>query len=319
LAKGYEITSGNRANIPTLKEYLVQWLKNKSEYVEDRTVRGYEERLKDVIRVMDNPDILLPHLTTSDLEQVKHKLIQERDEKGTKNRTINIKMSVVKSAITHAYNHGLILRNIGLPIEPLPENDSTVKGFFTETEIEKLLKFAHLDWKGVILFSAHTGLRCSNVCELKWEDINWSTKELTVIHYKQGRMKKVKVVKHHAMTPEMLGYLEFIGKEETGFLFPKVNSMNKHTRPNSFAKIMLKARVPKVVRRKGREESRTFHCVRHSFNTFLANGGVNIEDRCAIIGHATEVINEVYTHRDQNVLQEIVLKSMPKLNWQTAQ
>ena len=41
----------------------------------------------------------------------------------------------------------------------------------------------------------------------------------------------------------------------------------------------------------------SFHSLRHTFNSILANAGVPEETRMALTGHTTRAMNQVYTHR----------------------
>ena len=41
----------------------------------------------------------------------------------------------------------------------------------------------------------------------------------------------------------------------------------------------------------------TFHSLRHTFNSILANAGIPEETRMALTGHKTREQNQVYTHR----------------------
>ena len=43
---------------------------------------------------------------------------------------------------------------------------------------------------------------------------------------------------------------------------------------------------------------RTFHSLRHSFNSALANAGVSEEVRMKLTGHSSKAMNARYTHLD---------------------
>jgi len=50
----------------------------------------------------------------------------------------------------------------------------------------------------------------------------------------------------------------------------------------------------------------TFHSLRHTFNSILANAGVPEETRIALTGHTTREQNQVYTHRQLQTYVEAV-------------
>ena len=316
LSMGFETAEGKEASMITLKDYLAQWLNTRKDYVAGVSIKNYRIHVKSLLGIMGSiADKLLANLTTSDLHQIKSDLISEAKLRGTTNITINIKMKTIKMAITEAYNNGIILRNVGLPIKDLPQDDSFIKGAFSKSEIEKLLKVAPEGWKGAILFASQTGLRARNIGNLKWGDVDIGRKILTVIPVKQRRIKE-KQVRHFRLTDEMLGYLEFIGIQKTGVLFPNVGNRHCGARSDKFRNIMRDAGVPREIEKEGRVEIRSFHSLRHSFNTFLAQAKVSQDMRMKITGHATAAINEIYTHQEEKELHEVVLQSLPKFEWQ---
>jgi site-specific recombinase XerD len=62
----------------------------------------------------------------------------------------------------------------------------------------------------------------------------------------------------------------------------------------------------------GRKQwSLSFHSLRHSFNSALANAGVDVEVRQELTGHASAEQNESYTHRHIESLRKAVMKVPP--------
>ena len=50
----------------------------------------------------------------------------------------------------------------------------------------------------------------------------------------------------------------------------------------------------------------TFHSLRRSFNSALANAGLPKEVRMKLTGHSTKAMNEVYTHIQIDTLKNAV-------------
>ena len=319
LRKGYEIANGEEAKSPTLKRFLTEWVSNRELHIASSTFQSYSRNIGCLFEAMGSlADTRLSYLTTVDLERIQRSLLHTAREKKTKMRTLNYKMSLLKSAVTDAYNKGLIHRNIGLAVKDLPEDDSTLKAPFTKEEIEKLIKAASEGWKGAILFGSQTGLRIKNLAELQWADINLADREMIVIPCKQRRAKKKKS-RSFCLTDQMYKYLNSIGPKEEGFVFPEVAAIHKTSRSKKFAKIMRDAGVPKEVTLPDRQIGvRTFHSLRHSFNTFMAQSGVSQEVRMQITGHASEAVNDMYTHFDTEMIRNAVQQGIPEIKWQNA-
>jgi integrase len=50
----------------------------------------------------------------------------------------------------------------------------------------------------------------------------------------------------------------------------------------------------------------TFHSLRHTFNSILANAGIAEETRMALTGHTTREMNQRYTHRELSIYRDAV-------------
>jgi integrase len=50
----------------------------------------------------------------------------------------------------------------------------------------------------------------------------------------------------------------------------------------------------------------TFHSLRHTFNSILANAGIAEETRMALTGHTTRKMNQRYTHRELEVFRAAI-------------
>jgi integrase len=60
----------------------------------------------------------------------------------------------------------------------------------------------------------------------------------------------------------------------------------------------------------------SFHSLRHSFNSALANAGVSQELRQKLTGHASEAMNTLYTHHELQTIRNAVasISRLPKGN-----
>ena len=86
----------------------------------------------------------------------------------------------------------------------------------------------------------------------------------------------------------------------------------------AFKRIMEQAEVDAGVARlssgaKGRSFSlRSFHSLRHSFISALANSGVSSELRRRLSGHASEEMHALYTHHELETIRQAV-SAIPRL------
>ena len=79
----------------------------------------------------------------------------------------------------------------------------------------------------------------------------------------------------------------------------------------AFKRIMERAKIKGRLLREangaGRSQSSlTFHSLRHSFNSAMANAGISQEIRQKLTGHTSAETNKVYTHHELEALRAAV-------------
>jgi integrase len=101
-------------------------------------------------------------------------------------------------------------------------------------------------------------------------------------------------------------------------LFPQLYERSQSSLSKEFIRIMKRAGIEAGLGRaragaKGRSFSlRSFHSLRHSFNSALANAGVLGELRRKLTGHASEEMNAIYTHHELETIRQAVT-AIPRL------
>lgn len=189
-----------------------------------------------------------------------------------------------------------------------PKAESSERDVFTPDEVKRLLEAApSLEWQTLILLGYFIGARLGDCVSMKWDNVN--PEHGAIIYVQQKTGKKV-IVPMHFHVIEHLKYLSTFGT--TGFLCPKLSgkgSGGKHGLSEGFKRIVKKAGIdPMTVQGKGVRNftKRTFHSLRHSFNSALANAGVAEEIRMKLTGHSSPAMNERYTHLQVAALKKAV-------------
>jgi integrase len=159
-----------------------------------------------------------------------------------------------------------------------------------------------------------TGARLQDVANLTWDAVDLPDKIVTYRARKTG--KRVAVPIH----PELEGYLLGLLAPDNGkaHLFPKLAGRRTGGRSGlsmTFSRIMARANIASVVvyaRKKGSQgrtvRTLTFHSLRHSFNSALANAGIAQEVRQKLAGHACAEMNTIYTHHELEPLRAAVAR-----------
>jgi integrase len=187
--------------------------------------------------------------------------------------------------------------------------------------VKLLVDNAEKEWKTLILLAYYTGARLSDCCHMVWtgdrekdglsEGVNLTSSTLT---YWQQKTQKLVMVPIH---PELMTHLDGLASNDSAQKFIMPGMANKgpggrHGLSESFKTIMRKAGVDmKPVEREVGVRTlsrRTFHALRHSFTSALANAGVAPELRMKLTGHTTESTHLGYTHHEIESLRDAISK-----------
>lgn len=301
-----ERTTGEPLHHYTVRDWFAEWLAGKSQAKAEATAERYGQVTRDFLASLGNrAKLSLSHVTPKDVRGYR----DTEQAAGKSAGTANLSAKIVSTAFNAALRQGYITSNPCTALEPLPEETAERSAFTTE-QMAKLLGAAEGDWKGVILFAYFTGARLGDVVNMRWNAIDLDAKLVTFTPGKTKRTKKAVAVPLH---PELERHLLTTAGVGKAFLFPALagrGTGGKSGLSGQFARIMARAGVAGKVTRhtaQGRANSSlSFHSLRHSFNSAMANAGVSQEVRMKLTGHTTAAMNKDYTHLELEPLRAAV-------------
>ncbi len=229
-------------------------------------------------------------------------------------RSINRKLSALNSFFKHAMKNGALAKN---PMKKVvaPKVGKRLPSYVLEGEMPKVMtiEVAQNDYiknrDEIIMFLLYTtGMRRSELINLRITDINFSRKDLRVI----GKGKKERII---PISSDSIAVLKnFITLRNEHFT-ETVIADNYLLLANSGRKINPRS-VYTVVNRQLKSansaEKKSPHVLRHSFATHLLNNGADINAIKEILGHANLSATQIYTHNSIERLKEIYSKFHPK-------
>jgi integrase len=302
-----ERVTGKRIDSPTVAEWLERWIRTEKDAVAPGTLIRYEQIVRDFLSNIGA-------LAQAPLEAVSADAILEFKERwlsgGRSPRTVNQTIKILKRPFNIALDEGLIDRNPVAAVRPI-RTTTAKKDVFSPKQIQQLLEVAESDWKGMILAGYFTGGRLVDLARLTWGDINLSERTITFVQRKTGASVKIPV------HPELYEYLLEFPKPDRPErpLFPTLfnkRGTGKSGLSMSFKRLMQRAGIDDGVARAkdgklGRNVSRlSFHSLRHSFNSAMANADVPVEIRQKLTGHASQDMNKQYTHLELETVRRAV-------------
>jgi integrase len=284
--------------IVSLADHIAAWVRQQEPHVSDKTARCYWDMHRRFVAAV-GPKIAaeaVGELSREDVTNALQKIVST-PVKGTTRKitaaTANMDLRALRRALRDAVEQGLARANAAESIRPLPEDDSTERAPFTPAEVRAIIDSPQTpdDWKGAIMLAAHTGLRLGDVVNLNRSHVEGT--RLVIRPEKTKRTKKTLTV---PLTPPCVAWIG----ERTGDLFPSLKSTKTGTLSTTFTRLMERAGVPREVTIAGGiRAKRSFHCLRHSFTSWLAEADVHADVRQKLTGHSSAGVHAKYTHHDE--------------------
>jgi integrase len=291
--------------VVSLKDHLDAWVAAQTPHVAPRTIKVYEDMARRVVATLGPRTASAPvgDLTQEIVEKALIAITRTK-VKGTKRTitaaTANMDLRALRRALGDAVKQGLARANAAEGVRPLPENDSTERAPFTSQEVRTLIDGASSDqWAGAILIAAHTGLRLGDVIRLNQSHVEGT--RLVIRPEKTKHSRKTITV---PLTPPCLGWMS--GRH--GDFFPDLKDCKTGTLSTQFVRMMDRNGIPRDITEAGDvTKRRSFHSLRHSFASWLADADVHADVRQRLTGHQSAGVHGRYTHHDE-ALERAVAK-----------
>lgn len=321
----------------TLKDFIDEWMKlyESTGKVKISTIR---------VRKHETNNMLL-YFKTVKLKDITRKMYQEflfeMNKKFAENTLSGIHgtaRSIFKKAVELKYikedpTEYAVLPKRQKTVEEL-EAEHPIPKFFELKELNEFLKTAKKDddkqVHTIFMTLAYTGMRVGELCALKWKDIDFKNKEISI--YKTYYNPTNKTDKYTLLTPKTTTSkrkifiddmlikelkkhkkyqdelkLKIPSWHKEDFIFTKV--LNYPGYPEVIKQIELK--MKQIIKNAKLEKSITPHGLRHTHASLLAQAGVSLEEIMERLGHKDDSITrDIYLHVTQDMKKEASSKFM---------
>jgi integrase len=269
----------------------------------DELLEAYVEKIKDQKFYQTNTKCFIPilkqHFKGSLLSQIDYKDLEDfrdlrkntsikfkyKEPRPRSERKVDMEMAILRRMFKKAYLWEWIERNPfdrgeGLFYKKCRKRERAL----TPEEVKKLIDAASSDLKPILLTAILSGLRKSDILNLRWEDVDLEKGRITLIEQKTGKTRIIPLGDDMIM---LIQRLPVRGR----YLFPGLKDGPRNIK-RSFQVALKKSGIDpgegmkKVV----------FHTLRHSCVSQLVERGADTSMVRNYINHASTQMTEQYTH-----------------------
>jgi integrase len=311
LSEILESINGEGLRVFSVAEWFDHFVKGKRKSRSDRTGLIYEQTMKEFMEFLGpRARLNIAAITSREIADFR----DQRHAKGFAPGTVNLSVQMLSTGFSAAMRQGHITVNPCWAVEPLKDKPRR-KGVFMPEQVSALLKVATLDWRGLILAGFYTGQRLNDLANLRWRDVDLVSEIKTLRLETRKTGAEIVTVLHPVLEEHLLSLPA--PESDEAFLFPSLAQRSVSPLSREFGKLMEEARIEQHIIRERTKSGRsvnalTFHSLRHSFSSILANAGVSEERRMALAGHTSKAIHQKYTHHELERMREAI-GALPKV------
>lgn len=251
-----------------------------------------------------------------DIAQVDYPLIRswivELVQEGKTNRTINRKISVLRSYYNFLMRVGDRKSNPLRKHKPLKESKK-VQLPFSEKEIAELLDGEHFEdnhrgllAKTIIETLYSTGMRRTELVHLECNQVDFDSNTLKVI----GKRNKERII---PILPSLKKQLQSFDAQARPLRESKKNPYFFCTqRGVKISDNLVYQLVNEYFNRVSTKVKRSPHMLRHSFATHLLNQGADLNTVKDLLGHASLAATQIYTHSSMEQIKAVYKDAHPR-------
>ena len=269
------------------KQLVAKFMKEHAPKVSDSMQRSYATSSKHLIKFFGEMNLL----SISPKDITRYKVL--RREAGLKPATINRELAMLSKAFNVAVREWEWLASNPVSRVSKEKENNERDRWLTVDEEMSLLENSPEWLRDIILFDLHSGLRQNELLSLTWDRVDMFRKTILINDTKNSKPKTIPLNK------TALGILE--SKARVISIRSKIvfhskcgTKIDKHNLRRAFLIAMEKAGIRDF----------TFHGLRHTFATRLAQSGVDLYKISKLLGHKDIKTTQRYAHHCPDSLRD---------------
>jgi len=204
--------------------------------------------------------------------------------------TVNHEVIMLKHMFKKAVEWGYLIVSPLRNVKKLKEPPGRIR-YVKPAEWQRLLSACTPDTRNLIIFARHTGLRRGEIFNLRWDDIDWDTKRITVRARKNNTTMIIPVKE---IVLKMLKSMYASATSE--YVFPGNDGKQRKTHRAGFKAACKRANITDL----------RFHDLRHTFASDLVNSGADVRTVQLLMGHKNIVSTMRYVHPTEKHMRNVI-------------
>jgi len=274
----------------------------------NNTILAYRQDMQKFKEFLNGRQISVKDVTRSDVVD----FLAELYKRGLDSRSVSRYQSTLRNFYRFCVTEGVLKEDPVSTIEA-PKVRRSLPHFLSIKDVERLLAQPDVSTplglrdKAIIELLYSTGLRVSELCNLRVSDIQMSSGALRCI----GKGNKERIV---PVGRRALEIVERYLKESRPALLRGGSSpfLFLHSRAGKIGRIQVWHLLRTYGDLAGLREPLSPHMLRHSFATHLLDGGADLRSVQIMLGHSDITTTQIYTHVVEERLKQIYKAHHPR-------
>jgi integrase/recombinase XerC len=234
-------------------------------------------------------------------------------EKGLSTTSVNRKIATLRSYYKFLLRSRLITQDPTCKLKSL-KNPKKLPEFVQELTIESVLEedvyeptFAGQRDRMVMEFLYMTGVRLSELTNLRWKDLNLIEDQVKVL----GKRKKERIIPLTKKLKQNIILYQKVFEERFSKADGNAYFIVSNKGDQSYSMLIYRI-VRHYLDLFAQNSRRSPHLLRHTFATHLLNKGADLNAVKDLLGHANLAATQVYTHNSMEKLKAVFEQAHPK-------
>ncbi len=287
------------------EEYL-SWLRYARGYGE-RTIEAYGRDIKDFLLYLKGEGLDYRRLKRDEMREYIASLLS----RGLSHRSLSRHLSALRGLYSYLVREGAALTSPLAGIRA-PKVRKTLPDVLSKGERDRLLSFRaekddplSLRDEAIVLLLLSTGLRASELVSLDLSSLDFQRRLLRAL----GKGRKERIVPFSKDAASSLA--RYIGRGRPALAKEGGNALFLNARGTRLGVRGLEDILRRMGERLGLPPGLHPHEFRHTFATYLLEGGIDLRTVQELMGHRSLDSTEIYTHLSRKTLRSEHAKAFP--------